>query len=33
MLFINTYPDLFNDEDYHWDNGQLIINDDAMARA
>jgi hypothetical protein len=33
LELINNNPDLFKEGDYHWENGELIINDDAMARA
>ncbi len=33
LELINKNPDLFKQGDYEWQNGELIINDDAMARA
>ena len=33
LELINNNPDLFKAGDYHWENGELIINDDAMTRA
>ena len=33
LELINTYPDLFKPGDYKWENGELIISDEALARA
>lgn len=34
LELINNNPDMFKaGEDYHWENGELIIDDDAMTRA
>ena len=33
LELINNNPGLFNEDDYHWENGQLIVDEDAMARA
>lgn len=33
LELINNNPDLFKEGDYHWENGELIINEDAMSKA
>ena len=33
LELINNYPEYFGEGTYHWDNGQLIVDDEAMAQA